>query len=95
MLVDNTPPRIDGLSVAGRRLKVRVTDGTSPIARVEVAIDGKLEWKPLTASDGIFDTIDEAVDADISAVLPTGSHIVVVRAFDVAGNAVTRDVETR
>lgn len=95
VLVDNTPPRIDTLEINGRRLRARVVDATSPIARVEMAVDGKLEWRPLSPADGLFDTADERVDSDVSAVVPPGSHIVVVRAFDVAGNAVTRDMETR
>lgn len=95
VLVDNTPPRIDNLVIAGRRLRGRVVDGTSPVARVEIAVDGKLEWRPITAADGIFDTPDEALDADVSALVPPGSHIVVVRAFDAAGNAVSRDVESK
>jgi len=95
VLVDNTPPRIDALEITGRRLRAHVIDGTSPIARVEMAVDGKLEWRPLAAADGIFDTADERVDSDVSTLVTPGSHVVVVRAFDVAGNAVTRDVETR
>jgi hypothetical protein len=95
VLVDNTPPRIDTLEIAGRRLRAHVIDGTSPIARVEMAVDGKLEWRPLGAADGIFDTADERVDSDVSSLVPPGSHIIVLRAFDVAGNAVTRDVEAK
>jgi hypothetical protein len=95
VLVDNTPPRIDRLEVADRRLRARIVDGTSAIARVEIAVDGKLDWRPLAPADGIFDTIEEGVDADLSAVVPAGPHILVVRAFDAAGNAVTRDVEAR
>jgi hypothetical protein len=95
VLVDNTPPRIDTFEITGRRLRAHIVDGTSPIARVEMAVDGKLEWRPLGAADGIFDTTDERVDSDVSVLVPPGSHIVVLRAFDSAGNAVTRDVETR
>jgi len=95
VLVDNTPPRIDDLTLAGRRLRARVVDGTSPVTRVELSVDGKLEWRPIGAADGLFDTTDERIDADVSALVPPGSHIVVVRAFDAAGNAVTRDVEAR
>lgn len=95
VVVDNTPPRIEALTLAGRRLRVRVVDGTSPIARVEIAVNGKPDWKPLAPSDGVFDTVDESVDADVSSVVPPGSHIVVVRAFDAAGNSVSRDVESR
>src|SRR5690606_8235055 len=95
VIVDNTPPRIENLQLAGRRLRARVDDGVSPITRVEVAVDGKPEWRPLAAADGIFDTSSEAIDADVSALVPPGSHIVVVRAYDAAGNFVARDVEAR
>jgi hypothetical protein len=95
VIVDNTPPRMDTLSLTGRRLRVRVVDGTSPIARVEVAVDGRTEWRPLAPADGVFDTIDESVDADVASIVPPGSHVVVVRAFDAAGNAISRDVEAK
>jgi hypothetical protein len=95
VIVDNTPPRIETLQLTGRRLRVRAVDGTSPIARVEIAIDGKTDFRPLAPADGIFDTVDETVDTDVSSVVPPGSHIVVVRAFDAAGNSVSRDVEAK
>lgn len=95
VLVDNTPPRFEALELNGRRLRAQVVDGTSSVARVELAVDGKLEWKPLGAADGIYDTKSEGVDVDVSALVPAGSHIVVVRAFDAAGNVVTRDLESK
>jgi hypothetical protein len=96
VLVDNTPPVFQGgLAVVGRRVRARVVDGLGPIVRVEIAVDGKLDWRPLPAADGIFDTADEAVDADISALVPPGSHIVAIRAFDSAGNAVVAEVEAK
>jgi hypothetical protein len=95
VLVDNAPPRIDQLQITGRRLRARIVDGTSPIARVDVAVDGKLEWRPIGPADGVFDTVDEAVDADVSTLVGAGSHIIVVRAFDIAGNVATRDVEAK
>ena len=95
ILVDNTAPHIDQLTLAGRRLQAHVIDGTSPIARVELTIDGKQDWRPLGAADGVFDTLDEHVNSDVSSLVPPGSHIVVVRAFDTAGNSVTRDVEAK
>src|SRR5262249_34465140 len=58
VLIDNTPPVISNLSVKGFRLKARVVDALGPIARVEVAIDGKSEWRPVSPSDGIFDSAD-------------------------------------
>ena len=95
VLVDNTPPVFKSIALTGRRLRAEVVDGTGPIARVEVAVDGQLEWRPLSPADGIFDTADEGVDADITALIPPGPgpHVVAVRAFDAAGNAAIREVE--
>ncbi len=94
VLVDNTPPLLNGVTLAGRRLKARAVDGVGPIARFEIAVDGKPEWRPLAAADGVFDSADEALDADVSAVVPPGSHIVAVRAFDAAGNSVVHEIES-
>jgi hypothetical protein len=96
VLVDNTPPVFKTIGIQGRRLRAEVVDGLGPIARVEVAVDGRLEWMPLAAADGIFDTATEAVDADIAPLLPTGPgpHIVAVRAYDAAGNFVVREIDT-
>jgi hypothetical protein len=96
ILIDNTPPVFQGgVVIAGRRLRTRVVDGLGPIVRVEMAVDGKLEWRPLPAADGIFDTADEAIDADISATVPAGSHIVAVRAYDSAGNFNVAETEAK
>jgi hypothetical protein len=96
VLVDNTPPSFKVLVMQGRRLHAEVVDGLGPITRVDFAVDGRIEWRPLAASDGIFDTADEVVDADLTPLLPagTGAHFVAVRAFDAAGNFVVRDVES-
>jgi hypothetical protein len=94
VVVDNTPPVFRALTLTGRRLRARVTDGVGPIARVELTIDGKLEWRPLAAADGVFDSPDEEVDSDITSLVPPGSHIIAVRAFDEAGNAVTQELES-
>jgi hypothetical protein len=94
-IVDNTPPVVESLSMAGRVLRARAVDGVGPIVRVEVAVDGKPEWRPLGAKDGVFDSPDESVDADVGSIVPVGSHVVTVRAFDAAGNAASRELESR
>ena len=95
VLVDNTPPVFKTLGVQGRRLRAEVVDGLGPIARVEATIDGRLEWRPLPAADGLFDTADETIDADLTPFFgaEAGPHLVTVRAFDAAGNSVVREVE--
>lgn len=98
VLVDNTPPVFKTLAMQGKRVRAEVVDGLGPITRVEVAIDGRAQWRPLAAADGLFDTADESVDADLTPLLSgpdsAGPHIVAVRAFDAAGNSVVREVES-
>jgi hypothetical protein len=95
VLVDNTPPVFRSIAMQGHRLRAEVADGLGPIVRVEVAIDGRLEWRPLTSVDGLFDTADETIDADIAPLLlvGTGPHVVAVRAFDAAGNSVVHELQ--
>jgi hypothetical protein len=95
VLVDNTPPVFKSLSLQGRKLTGEVVDGLGPIARIEVAVAGSDEWRPIFPSDGVFDEPAEPFDANITSVVPPGAHLVAVRAYDTAGNAVTRDVEAR
>jgi hypothetical protein len=94
IVVDNTPPVFRALTLTGRRLRAHVIDGVGPLTRVELTVDGKLEWRPLAAADGVFDSADEEVDSDVSSLVPPGAHIVAVRAFDEAGNAVTEEIES-
>jgi hypothetical protein len=95
VLVDNTPPVFKALAMNGRRLTGEVVDGLGPIARIEASVAGSDEWRPLFPSDGIFDEAAEPFDANVAALIPKGSHIVAVRAYDSAGNSVSRDIEAR
>ncbi len=95
VLVDNTPPVFKALALQGRQLRGEVVDGLGPIVRIEVAVAGTDEWRPLFPKDGVFDEPAEAFDANVASVVPPGSHLVAVRAYDSAGNAVTRNVEAK
>lgn len=92
VLVDNTPPTFPVATLTGRKLKARVVDGVGPITRVDVSIDGRAEWRPLAPVDRVFDSADESFEADLSSVIPAGSHIVALRAYDAAGNFVVREL---
>jgi hypothetical protein len=95
VVVDNTPPIFKSAAMQGRRLHAEVVDGVGPIVRIEVAVDGRVEWHPLAPADGIFDSSDESVDSDLTPLLgAVGPHIIAIRAFDAAGNAVVRDLQT-
>jgi hypothetical protein len=95
VLVDTTPPGFKALDIKGRRLTGEVVDGVGPIARVEVSVAGSDEWRPVFPKDGVFDSAVEQLDADVSALVPGGSQLVVVRAYDQAGNMVSRNVEAK
>ena len=92
IIVDATPPTMQDLSLIGRRLKLRAVNGISPIQRVEVALVGTDVWFPIDSVDGVFDEPNESIDADISAVIPPGKHLVAVRVYDTAGNYLVRSV---
>jgi hypothetical protein len=93
--VDNTPPVFRSIAAQGRRVRADIVDGLGPIVRVDFAVDGRTEWRPLFPKDGVFDEPAEEIDADLSAALGPGPHLVALRAYDQAGNFVVRDVELR
>ncbi len=92
IVVDSTPPTMQDLSLVGRRLKLRAVDGIGPIQRVDVAVVGTDAWFPVDSVNGVFDEPNESIDADISAIVPKGKHLVAVRVYDTAGNFVIRSV---
>ncbi len=95
VVVDSTAPVFKSLSIAGRQLKGQVVDGIGPLSRIEVSIAGSDEWRPLGAGDGVLDEADETFDANISALVPAGTFILAVRAYDAGGNVVIRDVQAK
>jgi hypothetical protein len=92
VLVDNTPPVFRNVTLAGRRLQGEVVDGLGPIARIDVAVNGRTEFRPIAPADGIFDGAAERFDADLALLVPPGPQTVTVRAFDLAGNSVTKEL---
>ena len=60
-----------------------------------VSIAGSDEWRQIFPTDGIFDEPAEPFDANVATLVPPGSHLVAVRAYDSAGILVSRDVEAR
>jgi hypothetical protein len=95
VLVDNTPPLFRSLTLQGRRLVGEVVDGLGPIARVEVAIAGTDDWRPLSPGDGIFDDAAERFEVDVASIVAPGNWLIAVRAYDAAGNAVSKELEAK
>lgn len=95
ILVDNTAPTFKSATLAGRKLSAEVADGLGPIARLEVSVAGSDDWRPLFPSDGIYDEASEKFDTDIGALVPAGSRLIGLRAWDQAGNMVSKELEAK
>jgi hypothetical protein len=92
VLVDNTPPVVEGLKVTGKRIQGVAIDGVGPIARIEISLAGSDEWTPFYPSDGIFDEQREEFDVDVSKLAPVVPALLSLRVYDKANNFVIRNV---
>ncbi|HWZ34307.1 MAG TPA: hypothetical protein VNX18_23375 [Bryobacteraceae bacterium] len=89
VLIDNTPPvvvasapRRNGSSV---EIDVDAEDRGSALRRCEYSIDAG-PWTPVEAADGVTDSPAERFNIRLGG-FPPGEHLVVIRAYDTAGNA--------
>jgi len=92
ILVDNTPPVVEGLKAVGKHVQGVALDGVGPIARIEIALAGSDEWTPFYPTDGIFDEQREEFDADVSKFVPAVPALLSLRVYDKANNSVVRSV---
>jgi hypothetical protein len=95
VLVDNTPPRVEGLKLVNRRVQGVALDGVGPIQRIEVALAGTDDWIPFFPTDGIFDEAREEFDLDVSMLATSVPALLAVRVFDDANNVVIQNVALR
>jgi hypothetical protein len=95
ILVDNTPPVVTDLEVAGKRIRGTAVDGVGPISRIEVSVIGTDSWIPFFPKDGVFDEQREEFDADVSAMAIEGHPLLALRVYDRAGNVVVRNVSLK
>ena len=88
VLIDNTPPlvtasaRREGASVA---IDVDADDRGGTLRRCEFSVDAG-PWSPVEAADGVTDSAREQFHIRIANLAP-GEHLIVIRVYDVAGNA--------
>lgn len=80
-VVDNAPPRISTPVASGSGLAFVVTDTTSPISALAIAINGG-KWQPLYPKDRICDGLEERVEAP----KPEPGQLMVIKAIDARGN---------
>jgi hypothetical protein len=89
VLIDNTPPQVS--AGAARRtgsaveIDVDAEDRASALRRCEYSVDAG-PWLPVEAADGVTDSPRERFLIRIDN-FPAGEHLVVIRAYDSAGNA--------
>jgi hypothetical protein len=87
--IDNTPPQVRVLSQSVTlnvaEIHFQASDDTSPLRAAEVSQDGK-EWCDINSDDGIIDSRTETFTVRTGNLSP-GEHVIILRAFDTAGNA--------
>jgi sugar lactone lactonase YvrE len=93
-LIDNTPPRISGLTAApaGRKLAIRwkAVDALSVISKAEYSLDGG-EWTLVTPVGKLSDSLSLDYDLTLDDVVP-GEHTIAVRVEDEYANQATDKV---
>ncbi len=89
VIVDNTAPRFDNLTVVvtgGKAvLHGSVTDALSRIASLQYSVDSATKWQTFLPSDGICDSSHETFRVEVPD-LPAGAHQITVRVRDVFEN---------
>src|SRR5579863_1652825 len=89
VLIDNTPPQVTAGSVrrTGSTVEIDVDaeDRASALRRCEYSVDAG-PWLPVEAADGVTDSPRERFLIRIDN-FPAGEHLIVIRAYDSAGNA--------
>jgi sugar lactone lactonase YvrE len=87
--VDNTPPVVQVLSQTalpgGAEIHFQAQDETSPLSSAEISEDG-MDWHDVYPDDGIVDSRSETFAIRVRNLDP-GEHVIILRAFDTAGNA--------
>ncbi|MEO7143883.1 MAG: hypothetical protein ABI165_10330, partial [Bryobacteraceae bacterium] len=70
---------------ANLEIDIDAADRGSVLRRCEYSLDAR-PWVPMEAADGVTDSSRERYLLRIFD-LPAGEHLIVVRAYDAAGNA--------
>ena len=89
VLIDNTPPQVTAGAVrrtgSAVEIDIDAEDRASALRRCEYSVDAG-PWLPVEAADGVTDSPRERFLIRIDN-FPAGEHVIVIRAYDSAGNA--------
>ena len=88
-LVDHQSPGVTVVAKAGGA-SVAIKDALTRIVKAAYALDGG-EWVPIFPDDGLFDSPSESITIPLPDLNP-GTHLLMVRATDAAGNLGTGDL---
>ncbi|MBI3462358.1 MAG: hypothetical protein HY000_04765, partial [Planctomycetes bacterium] len=93
-IVDRAAPRVEarliGISGDTATFEVQASDNCSPIVSAGYSLDSN-DWANVFPEDRLFDTPSEQFRFAVSPV-PSGTHVIVVRATDAAGHTGSADV---
>ncbi|MCS7159902.1 MAG: WD40 repeat domain-containing protein [Gemmatales bacterium] len=93
-VVDNQPPqvflRLDKWDGDYAMVDVQGLDAWTRLSQASYSLDGG-KWQPLFPTDGVFDSRQEAFRLRLGP-LPRGTHVLVVRIYDAAGNVGANDL---
>lgn len=87
VVIDHSPPALVSAERRGDTVTLVVEDGWSPLVTVELSAD-TTGWTRLEAADGLVDGRRET----ITATVPPGAKLLLVRLTDAAYNVVTLDL---
>jgi hypothetical protein len=87
-IVDHDPPSVK-VTPRGRGAVIVLKDELTRLVKADYALDGG-PWVPVFPDDEIFDTLEEKITISLPDLKP-GSHLLMVRATDSAGNIGTGD----
>jgi hypothetical protein len=89
-LVDHDSPRVALARDASGRIVVTLKDDATRLTKSAYAIDGG-PWVAVFPDDGLFDTSSETITLRLTDLKP-GTHLLMVRATDAAGNLGSSDL---
>ncbi len=88
-LVDHLAPTVT-VSQAGDTIKATLNDDLTRLVKAAYALDGG-DWVPVFPDDGLFDTRKESLTIRLPN-LKSGTHVLMIRTTDAAGNDATGDL---